>query len=643
MGGSFVSAYDRVRKEWHHFSPSLLEAFSNCERVPYYDKILKLPKPPYDVQILGTKMHAQLEHLALTGQDLLEDRLKPLRKYLPEVLPHALIVPELGLDGKRKAHGVPYDYARAPKLAGRPVEGYIDLADWRVDSLGPGDYKTSSDPRKWGKTPDQLRKNLQLGVYARWMLEEYERQTGRMLEKVHARHLYAQTKGEVWGGEVAVTLSLADIEETWANAELLAQGLVSIEKAESDADIRPTGQAKGYCHAYNRQCPYMATCIKNPAAMLRARINLSRAQDESRNQKSPGESNTVDNGKAENVNLVARIKQAAQGGTQQPQAQPQGNVAIVATPAAAQPGTPAVEGRKPETAVFPSDGPGWKECLCRCCGESVGKRPPDHVVTAHDGCKNPGGSYQTTPAGDRVLLSAAGQVVGFVQAAPQVVSTASTVQASRDPRFNVDTPPEPPTPEEIARARAKNQGIVPPDAPKDDPNFQPEEKKKRGRKAPTAVTAQAVSIAPTDQGPAAGAQISKPQEQGTAVQTAAKGGEAPAATESPAHPAGQPATAAGKLPLRLFVNCIPFGEAYEMLDPYAAWAASEISKARQVLDFRLSDRGAVEGKGAIAALCRQEPPKAGTYVAITGGWDSALTTVVDALAPLAAFVVKGVR
>jgi hypothetical protein len=598
VAGNFVSAYDKANRRWHHLSPSLLDAYENCNRIPFYDKILKLPKPPYKAQQLGTLLHSQMEHLVLTGQDVLDPRLKPVRKYLPAVLPNSLVIPELGLDGKRRQDGAGYDFANAPTLLGRPVEGYIDYADWRVGTFGPSDYKTSSDVNKWKKTEDQLRKNLQLGIYAWWMAEK-----GSLVTEVTVRHLYAQTKGVVLADEVAVSLSLADVNFTVQHAESLARGLIDIEGETTDANIEPTGKKSGFCHAYNRQCPYFSACFKRPEAMLEERVRAVRAINESRNQKITGESNT---GKAESMNLMARIK------TQPPAAPAQ-----QAPPAPPAPAQPPDAPRARET--YPTDGPGWVEVSCSCCGAPVGKRPPGATVSVHDGCTNPGGVKRSLSI-------------------PEDVQPASA--------------------EDIARARQKNQGIVPPDAPPNDVNAVVEERKKKRGRPPGSVN-KPTNISPATAQTATGTLIlggANVQSTGPATGLAPVAGTVSptpvvaTSAEAPAKDSGStPATGGegvvSKLEIHLHINCIPYHEPYVHLDAFASELADAVCTDRQVLDFRLGDRGAVEGKGFISALVRvraaQLPP--GNYVAIVSGFDSPLSVVVDTLRPLCAKVTQGVR
>jgi len=599
---TLIASYDRALQKWHHFSPSTLQAFADCERIPYYDKILRLPKERFKAQELGDKMHAQLEHLALEGQDLLAPRLRSLRQYLPEKLPDPHVYPELGLDGRTKstrASGM-YDYAHSVlKIHGVPLEGYIDLA--YLDPIFPqvDDYKTTSSIEKWSMTEEQVKKSLPMLLYAKALLAWLPPNT----PGVYVRHLYAQTKGAILCEPRGAALTRPEIDLRWDRAQRLGEGLLKLEGATSDEGIPQTGIAKGMCTKYHG-CPYAAICLKSPAAMLKQRLTLAAQRNENQPQAS------IPTKEDQTMSLLARIKQAQ---------------------------TP-VGTSNPTNGAHPTDGAGWVETKCTTCGESIGKRPPGHSVSAHEGCKG-------APAKTSIIVDE------------------STV------------------PDEVLKAQ-RAQGVVPPDAPPNDKNAIPEEKgRKRKAKLVETKPSEDDSIEALEAKLAA-AVAAKAEKQRLAAlkaladketlekaEVARKTKEAFKADEAralevqkvaEALEAGkkititQPGsvteisidtaqyTIAGKLPIKLFVNCIP-PEPFTMLDEYAAHVASEIATSLQTADFRLADRGAVQGTGAIAALVREEPPKPGTYVAFTSGFGTPLQVVVDALLPIVAYPVRGVR
>lgn len=112
----------------------------------------------------------------------------------------------------------------------------------------------------------------------------------------------------------------------------------------------------------------------------------------------------------------------------------------------------------------------------------------------------------------------------------------------------------------------------------------------------------------------------------------------------PAHVKAEPGTStATPIPwssgqgFRLFVDCVPSGPS-QNLARYIAEKAEKVCKALDEDDIRLVEYG--KGKGALAAVVREELPADGDWVVYSGELSS---IVIEALEPLAAFVVRGVR
>src|SRR6266851_4355731 len=201
-------------------------------------------------------MHAQLEHLALEGQDLLAPRLRSLRQYLPEKLPDPHVYPELGLDGRTKstrASGM-YDYAHSVlKIHGVPLEGYIDLA--YLDPIFPqvDDYKTTSSIEKWSMTEEQVKKSLPMLLYAKALLAWLPPNT----PGVYVRHLYAQTKGAILCEPRGAALTRPEIDLGWDRAQRLGEGLLKLEGPTSAGAIPHKG-SRGTWGTFPLQCPSVA-------------------------------------------------------------------------------------------------------------------------------------------------------------------------------------------------------------------------------------------------------------------------------------------------------------------------------------------------------------------------------------------------
>lgn len=215
-----------------------------------------------------------------------------------------------------------------------------------------------------------------------------------------------------------------------------------------------------------------------------------------------------------------------------------------------------------------------------------------------------------------------------------------------------------------AAARAAIPPIVPPDAPKPNPELAvecpncpdkqhtraacpvekakaapPAEKRVRGRPA---VAKNTVS----DKDPEAGAKFaqaafSKPEPSPVPEAAVVTVGPPPAIV-----PATAPKIAA--VPLVLYVNAIPGpGVLTSSLDPYITTITAALARSHGCFDIRCSDSQQLnfgKWKGALASAVRQNPPAPGAYQILQRDSEIA-SVVIEALAPLCGpgFPVYGVR
>lgn len=594
-----TSAFNRDTWRWHHFSATTLENFEQCERYVFYDKPLGLPKPAFKFQVLGTKLHSQVEHLVDTGQDLFADRLKGIRKFLPSVLPSPTVFAELGLDGKKK--GRAFDYSKAPTLLGLPLEGYLDFLELLPDLISIKDLKTTKSIQDWAKTEEQLRRNLQLGLYAWWA-------TLDGWVPVKASHIYAQTEGSVAVKEVPVLFTQQEVQKIVARAEKLAEGLLRLEKVAPDGEyeVEATGKRTGRCEAYGG-CPFRDRCFRTPQEVLRARIGL-------RNLSGGNESNLQKENTLSLQDRLAAAKQKADGANGQTAAPAalQGPPAQAVSPAPPPAPVPApVEPlSQQELAAVQAALPG---------GGSWNRDPQGNVLCYGPKTEDGAPLVARIPKGAPPRISEMA-VVGGVLVGPPVQAAPTPSGAPRKMEI-VDEPAEP-APE---LRPSLPVGIVPPDAPPNDANAKPEEKRRgRGRPPKTqTVTPPPEQPRAPDPTPVA-AQPAPPKEEGQ---------KAVGSTLS------QPLGAGG---LQLFINCMHLTRPARNLAAYAEEKAKAVADAAQVPDYRLYPEGAVKGKGMLAALVRAEPPEPGAWFASGFTFDSPLGIVVETLSAMTEDVTRGI-
>lgn len=185
---------------------------------------------------MGNLVHAQVEHYLKTKQDALGKEARAGKEMVDKIVEKFPVyeverwISELRLDGVL-------------------IRGRVDFTGRRLDDpviAGIVDWKTSSDIAKWGKTPNQLRKDTQMLIYR----AEAEREGCD--ENLYMAHAYFGTvKRE------------AEIVQTSINRTQLSAGLDDIQKklavlksAVKEVDSYAVKGDKSKCG----RCPYSLHC-----------------------------------------------------------------------------------------------------------------------------------------------------------------------------------------------------------------------------------------------------------------------------------------------------------------------------------------------------------------------------------------------
>lgn len=225
-------------------SASQLELHERCARAWWFRYVVRLPDAPSRAQEFGTAFHAALETW-LGGEDpfgvagwdqglapVESDLVRRLIQDAVQVKPRAL--------GKREeavVRRVPGQLVESefwiPVLDGRPVVklmGYVDIAT--VDGIH--DNKTTKS-RKWVKTPEQLRENMQLLVYARAWLEDRRSDGIADPSQIKLRHnLFIKDEGAADFVEVFVTPT--EVDAAWDRVKQRAEEMRKLRVAATPRD-----------------------------------------------------------------------------------------------------------------------------------------------------------------------------------------------------------------------------------------------------------------------------------------------------------------------------------------------------------------------------------------------------------------------
>jgi hypothetical protein len=164
------------------FSASAWSRWQSCQRAWWYERYHGLRAPSTPATELGTRLHAAIEHrIKHGGWGLIkgytpDDDQPPIDARDREVLsdleaitvrgatiPHGRLITQLTKLARASVDPI-LEVEVSGHVGELPFVGYVDvlLRDRRTIL----DWKTSKDPKKWGKTAEELKVNDQLALYA---------------------------------------------------------------------------------------------------------------------------------------------------------------------------------------------------------------------------------------------------------------------------------------------------------------------------------------------------------------------------------------------------------------------------------------------------------------------------------------------
>lgn len=229
-----------------HVSASAIQCYQDCEK-KFFDKyVLKEREPGTDATDLGGQIHDLLENYVKNGTVINTDT--RAGEIAAGAIPYIPLPKTEGIGCEVSLTDLPLREACA-----LPFKGFIDLLDTREDVIVLTDYKTSSNPKKYGKTAAQLRTNTQMVIYAKHVFDNYD------CEKIVLRHVYLQTRGKIYTSVVEVIVTRREIDRFF-DSEIRP---VIIEMKQ--ASLKKAAQQNknfSFCFAFGAVCPSISTCKK---------------------------------------------------------------------------------------------------------------------------------------------------------------------------------------------------------------------------------------------------------------------------------------------------------------------------------------------------------------------------------------------
>lgn len=286
------SQYQMVWEYWHPERTLKPEDFkSTCSRKWFLDKVLKVPQPPFAATTLGTILHAIVERYLLAddnGRDVLtgepvdlypegwdkELKYQSDKDLIKALITHAIEeghlkrrkgrkVEEAMSDGIKHWSGFGEQVWKIVRGASKGSSDDIFLTGFLDHRYGNviEDWKTSSDPTKWGlntdpKSTKYLGYDIKMLMYAAW-LHAFDPQESYVL-----RHVYFDKKStpeEPRVIPVEVTVSVEHVENFTKWMMEAAEYIYELKSSNSRATLTKMHKGELACGKYGG-CAYQKIC-----------------------------------------------------------------------------------------------------------------------------------------------------------------------------------------------------------------------------------------------------------------------------------------------------------------------------------------------------------------------------------------------
>ena len=245
-------------------SPSGIKTFEDCPAKWHHIFVQGMRDKPSPAAEVGIRAHERIERHLKTGEPTLSD---------PELAGRAWIPAPTEIHAARALVEPAIDKGNPiAVIAGVPLVGRLDLMLPRGPYIDPEgishatstpevvDWKTSGDPRKWGKTADQLRGDLAMNAYAAWTRTKLHQPSMR----VRVSHVYFSTKKRDAFKRTAIVTAYetASVFEATAPTIERIKHVAKLPIAEVEKNPDACGKYGG--------CPFSSICVRSPGDVLRS-------------------------------------------------------------------------------------------------------------------------------------------------------------------------------------------------------------------------------------------------------------------------------------------------------------------------------------------------------------------------------------
>lgn len=216
---------------------------NGCQRRWGFRYIAKLPDPAGAGAKLGGEVHEHLENFLRHKQVFPNDRAGKLAYKLLDYCHEVIGRPGLEIEGDfHHREGGVYYYGKVDVRLKHPC-GFSWIRDW----------KTSSDPVRYGLRNETMLADHQAVLYARQELVR----TGN--DRVMLDWVYVKTKPpQIDPFAVRAQFTKKQVDAVWPRTHAIGLAIEEAKTRITDPnDLRPNRSA---CHAYGKPCPFMEHC-----------------------------------------------------------------------------------------------------------------------------------------------------------------------------------------------------------------------------------------------------------------------------------------------------------------------------------------------------------------------------------------------
>jgi hypothetical protein len=253
-----------------NLSATAMTNFRSCKRLWWFQKVAKIGEVAVGrALVTGIAVHDMLEIYLKGG-------------HIPD--PHggnfeAIAYAGLHLLPDPNTVGVE-DWVTGMSSGPLPFKGKVDMYDLTGNNVKNagwdglmwiGDHKTSSDPNKWGKTPEELAKNPQLLAYAYGLIQGAVNrgEISKVPDAVAVSHVYYKTRGRPEGKRVDAVATWSDAVANWDSCGRVAHQMHALVPATSAKSIAPNRASCGNWGG----CPMAGICFSSPRIQKQANMS----------------------------------------------------------------------------------------------------------------------------------------------------------------------------------------------------------------------------------------------------------------------------------------------------------------------------------------------------------------------------------